>query len=119
MHKFFKGFNYAWKGLVIAWNEEINFRFDICFSVLVVVFGVAFNLAFWEWAFVVFMMGFVITVEVVNTALEELCNKFTREHDPHIAKIKDLSAGAVLASAICATVVGAIIFLPHIFTLFA
>ena len=40
-------------------------------------------------------------------------------HDPHVAKIKDLSAGAVLVAAVAALVIGGIIFLPRIVALFS
>ena len=59
------------------------------------------------------MIGFVLTAETFNTALEELCDKFQPEHDPHIAKIKDLAAAAVLVSSITALIVGLIIYVPY------
>ena len=113
MFKFF-GVQYALKGLYVAWKEESNFRFQVCFAVLVVVFGFALNISLLEWGLIIFMIGFVLTVELFNTALEELCDKFTREHDPHIAKIKDLSAAAVLAASSTALIVGLVIFIPHL-----
>jgi membrane-associated phospholipid phosphatase len=36
------------------------------------------------------------------------------EHDPHIAKIKDLAAAAVLAASLGALIVAALIFIPHL-----
>ena len=59
------------------------------------------------------MIGFVLTAETFNTALEELCDKFQPTHDPHIGKIKDLAAAAVLVSSITALIVGLIIYVPY------
>ena len=67
-----------------------------------------------EFVVMIFMFGFILTAELLNTALEELCDKFQPTHDPHIAKIKDLAAAAVFVSALTAFIVGIIIFLPHL-----
>lgn len=105
---------YAIKGLSIAWREESNFRFEIYCAVLVLLLAYFLDLPQSEFLVVIFMLGFILTAEAFNTALEELCDKFQPTHDPHIAKIKDLSAAAVLISAVTAIMVGAIIFIPRI-----
>jgi diacylglycerol kinase len=63
---------------------------------------------------VVFAVSCVLVAETFNTALEELCDKFQPTHDPHIAKIKDLSAAAVLLASVGALSIGLIIFIPHL-----
>jgi len=72
-----------------------------------------------EFLIVIIMIGFVVVAELFNTALEELCDKFQPTHDPHVAKIKDLAAAAVFASAITAVLVGLAIFIPRIINVFA
>ena len=62
----------------------------------------------------ILVISSVLATETFNTALEELCDKFEPSHDPHIAKIKDLSAAAVLVTSLGAAGVGIIIFAPHI-----
>jgi diacylglycerol kinase len=70
-----------------------------------------------EWLFVFGAIGLVLTTELLNTALEELCDMLKDTHDPHVAKIKDLAAGAVLCASLCALAIGLIIFLPKFFAL--
>ncbi len=108
------GFKYSFNGLHIAFRQEFNFRFDIAFGAATLLLGWFFGLSPVEWLIIIGMIGFVLTAEIFNTALEELCDKFQPEHDPHIGKIKDLSAAAVLISSITALTVGGIIFLPLI-----
>ena len=72
-----------------------------------------------EFLIIIMMIGLVIVAELLNTALEELCDKFQPTHDPHVAKIKDLAAAAVFASAITAVIVGLTIFIPRIINVFA
>mgnify|MGYP001619999034 CR=1 FL=1 len=52
--------------------------------------------------------------EICFVALEELCDKFQPTHDPHIGKIKDLAAAAVLIASFGAGVIGIILFVPHL-----
>ncbi len=106
---------YAIKGIRIAWREEISFRLQSFAAVLVSLFGLFFDITATEWIALILTMGFVLSAEVFNTALEELCDKYKSSHDPHIGKIKDLAAASVLIASVAAFIVGAIIFLPRIF----
>ena len=58
-----------------------------------------------------------MTAELLNTALEELCDMLKPTHDPHVAKIKDLAASAVLVASCTALIGGCIIFVPKLFAL--
>lgn len=63
-----------------------------------------------EWAVLLLTFGAVMGFEAVNTALEYLADKVTRERDEHIRRCKDCAAGAVLIAAIFAVGVGAALF---------
>lgn len=109
-----ESFGYALKGLQIAWKEEQNFRFEIACAIITILLSIFLHLSKIEFVIIIFMIGFVLATETLNTALEELCDKFQPTHDPHVAKIKDLAAAAVLISAISAVAVGLAIFIPHL-----
>ncbi len=111
------GFKYSFNGLRIAFRQEFNFRFDIGCAVAALALSWFFGVSTTELLIVIGSIGFVLTAEIFNTALEELCDKFQPEHDPHIGKIKDLSAAAVLVSSVAALAVGAVIFLPYFMAL--
>lgn len=108
------GFRYAIIGLRLAWTEEINFKVEIVCAVLVGALGLYLHLSSLEFALVTVSISCVLVAEVFNTALEELCDKFQPTHDPHIAKIKDLAAAAVLLASLGALIVGILIFVPHL-----
>jgi diacylglycerol kinase len=76
-----------------------------------------FHISELEWLAIILVSGLVLTAEVLNTALEELCDMLRDTHDPHVGKIKDLAAGAVLLASATALIVGLIIFLPKLWTL--
>lgn len=114
VEKKIKSFLYALTGLKIAWLEEHNFRFQIGLAPIILIAAWFFGLSQVEFLILIFMIGFVLTAEAFNTALEELCDGFQPTHDPHIAKIKDLAAAAVLIAATTALIVGIIIFTPYV-----
>jgi diacylglycerol kinase (ATP) len=49
--------------------------------------------------------------ELMNSALEVLCDRITTEPDEHIRQAKDAAAGAVLVCAIISVIVAGIVFL--------
>lgn len=56
-------------------------------------------------------------MEMLNTAVERLCDLVQKEIHPVIKVVKDIAAGAVLLSAGIAVICGAIIFIPKILLL--
>lgn len=114
IYKAWPNLRYSVLGLKIAWKQEAHFRVHILATVMVVAAAFFLNVTALEFALLFLACGFVISVEILNTALEELCDKFTLEHDPHIGKIKDLAAAAVLVSSIFAAVTGLLILGPYL-----
>jgi len=109
-----KSVGYALKGLVIAWKEEFNFKIEIAAVVFTLAASVVFDLSTIEFALVILTIGLVLVTELFNTALEELCDALEPNHDPHIAKIKDISAAAVFITSLTAFIIGVIIFGSHL-----
>jgi len=56
----------------------------------------------------------MLSLELINTALEELADVLIQEHHPGIAKVKELAAGAVLLSSLAVAAISAYIFLPYL-----
>ena len=44
----------------------------------------------------------VLVVELLNTAIEKLADRLTREHDPQIGQVKDMGSAAVGVSLVMA-----------------
>lgn len=114
LYKWWPNLRYAVVGMKIAWRNEPHFRSHVLASTVIIILSFVLNISALEFAVIVLSCGFVIAVEVLNTALEELCDKHTKEHDPHIARIKDLAAAAVLISSIFAAIAQAAVLLPYV-----
>lgn len=59
-----------------------------------------------------------ISAEAVNSSIEALADLVSPEYNEAIKRTKDLAAGAVLLMAIAAAIVGFVIFIPKIATIF-
>lgn len=115
--KFIDNVTYAYAGIHIALRQEQNFRIELALLLTTLIAGLYFCLTTSEWITIFTVSALVLSVELINTSFEEICDKFHPEHDPHIEKIKDLAAGAVLTSALGALCVGILIFMPYILKL--
>ncbi|HTH30540.1 MAG TPA: diacylglycerol kinase family protein, partial [Lacibacter sp.] len=94
--------------------SEVNMRIHVAEAVLACIAGFYFNLSAVEWTIIILCIVLVISFELINTAIEELCNMIHPEQHPVIKKIKDISAGAVLLAATGSVIAALIIFLPKI-----
>jgi len=109
-----KSFPHAFNGFKIALKEEHNMRIHLVATLCVLAFGIIFDINKYEWIAIIFAIGFVFTMELINSAIENVADFVSLEKHDTIKKIKDLSAAAVLVSAIVAVFIGLIVFLPKI-----
>lgn len=110
---FLAGLGHATRGLGMAARGR-NFRVQLAVALLVLIAGWQLAVKAVEWALLVLCIFWVLGMEALNTAVETLADRVSRERDPLIGRAKDLAAGGVLLSAIGAAIVGLIVFLPHL-----
>jgi diacylglycerol kinase (ATP) len=67
-----------------------------------------------EIALVLLTIGLVLTAEAINTAIEAVCDLVSPGYHPLVKRAKDLSAAAVLISAVAAIGVAVVLFLPRL-----
>ena len=84
-------------------------------AIFVIGLGLFFQLSNMEWAIIFLCIAAVMSLEMVNTALEEIAN-LVRDTD-HLAygatrRMRDVAAGAVLIMAIASAIIGGLIFIP-------
>ncbi|MFN0081208.1 MAG: diacylglycerol kinase family protein [Ferruginibacter sp.] len=112
MKKATDAFVFAFNGLRYAFVNERNFRIEMIAATAVCIAAYMLHISAIEWLVVVINIGFVISAELINAAIEKLCDLVTKENDPSIKIIKDVAAGAVLLAAFVAVICGLVIFVP-------
>ena len=112
-----RSFGPALAGLAWALKTQRNLQVHAFATVLVAVFGIWLQLADWEWCAVLLASGLVLAAELLNTALEALADRVSREWEEPIRRVKDAAAAAVLLAALAALGVGLVVFLPKLWRL--
>jgi diacylglycerol kinase len=112
--KFIQSVGYASRGIKHAFWTQRNIRIHIAIAFLVTIFGMLLGLTSFELVAVLITISFVIMSEMLNTAVEEVVNMVSPGHRQEASIAKDVAAGAVLFSALCAIIVGCLIFIPHL-----
>jgi diacylglycerol kinase (ATP) len=82
--------------------------------ILVISAGLYYEIERYEWLAIVVAFGMVIFAEMFNTAIEWAIDLVQPEYHPLAGKIKDVSAGAVLVSALMAIAIGVIVFWGYV-----
>lgn len=112
-----RSFKYAFNGLKILVQEEQNYVVHLTTAAIVVALGLYYHISAIEWVVLVLAIQVVLTLETINTAIENLADFVSTERNEKIMRIKDLAAAGVLIAALTAMVIGLIIFLPKMFKL--
>jgi len=110
VEKLIKSFSYAINGIQTVWREEASFRIQTWITAFVIILGIYLKFASLEWIILVVCIVSVLSAEMINTAIEDLCNKVEPKTDPVIGKIKDITSGFVLVVAIGAAIIGIMLF---------
>jgi diacylglycerol kinase (ATP) len=117
MKKFIRGFGYALNGIWHATATQLNFRVHLVAALIAVYGGYALHISTNEWLWIILCIAMVLVAELFNTALEFLTDLVSPEYNKKAGLVKDMAAGAVLITAICAMVIGLIIFVPKLLLL--
>ncbi|HSK13223.1 MAG TPA: diacylglycerol kinase family protein [Phnomibacter sp.] len=119
MKAFFSRVRYALQGWVHFFSHETNGRIQAVVAIVVSIAGWVFQISPQEWLWILLCTGLVISLEMVNTAIETLADRLHPDRHPEIKIVKDVAAGAVLWAAIMSVVIGVIIFLPRVWAIVA
>ena len=108
--KLLRSFGYAFRGIGWAIRTQRNMRIHLVATAYVLLFGWIMWIAPVNLCLEILCCMAVISLELVNSALEQICDGITKEQKPWIRDAKDAAAGAVLITAIGSVIVALVIF---------
>lgn len=116
----FKKFGYAFRGIYVSLKEESSLVVHFVIGTIVMVLGIILNseMSYTDWCIVVLLVAIIISMELLNTAIENIIDVVMFEYNVNAKKIKDISAAATLVLTIASVVIGLIIFIPKIINVF-
>lgn len=110
------GFKHAFRGLLIMLSKERNFKIQLVFFIAVLILGFIFQISSTDWIILLLTSALVLSLEIINSAIEKTCDLISKQTNKQIKNIKDISAAAVLLAVLFAVIIGVMIFLPYIKT---
>ncbi|MCE5034928.1 MULTISPECIES: diacylglycerol kinase family protein [Staphylococcus] len=108
-----KRFKYAFQGLLVLFSKDKKFLIHIIFAVIAIFLSIYLKINTVEWILILIAIGFVLTFEAINTALEYVVDLITGEYHDFAKKAKDTAAASVMLASIIALAIGLIVFLPY------
>jgi diacylglycerol kinase (ATP) len=103
-------FNHAIGGIMQAFKLEKNMKVHFILMVAVIVTAIMTHVTRFELIALVISIAFVLFAELLNTAVEAVCDLITKEYNEFAKIAKNVAAGAVLIAAANAVVVGYLVF---------
>jgi len=113
-----ESFRFAVSGLSALLKYEQNARIHLLAAIIAFAAGIILRIDIFEWCLLVIVIGIVFLTELFNTSIESLGDSVDNQQNERIKKAKDYAAGAVLVSAVLSVIVGGLIFVPKLISLF-
>jgi len=97
--KIYKNFINSLNGLKIVINEK-SFVMELILGVFLLPYLLISNIDFNHKLLLLVLYFMLLAIEIINTAIEKLSDKFTKDFDKDIKSIKDLASAAVFLTLI-------------------
>lgn len=114
---FIQGFRDAIRGFFASTRSEKHMKIHLAVSCMVIVAGICLKADRTEWCFLIGAMAAVISLELLNTAIEKTVDLVSPDFHPLAGMAKDAAAAAVLVAAIGAAAIGILILGPKLLDL--
>lgn len=111
-------FYFAWQGVKYAFLTQRNFRIDVGIGTLAIGLSVWLKISRAEFVVVCLTIALVLSLELLNTAIEAVVDLTVGKTYHELAKIaKDCAAGSVLIAAVVSLVIAGVLFVPRLYWL--
>jgi diacylglycerol kinase (ATP) len=107
-----KSMGFALQGAVKLITTEHSVMVQSSVGVLLIIAGFYFDITMTEWLFQTLVIGLVLSIEGLNTAVEKIADFIHPNYHEKIGFIKDIAAGSVFFAAMTAIAVILMIYVP-------
>jgi diacylglycerol kinase (ATP) len=96
---------YSWSGLKAAYTNEAAFRQELWLTIALAPIAIYFGPSYADKAILVASLVFILLIEILNSALEAVVDRFGDEIHPLSGRAKDMGSAAVLLAFVIAGLV--------------
>jgi diacylglycerol kinase len=107
-------FREAFRGMKLGMRGHSSFAVHLFAAAAAAAACIALDCRLVEWCVILLCIGFVLTAELFNSAIETLFNGLDAETRSRWNGSLDIAAGAVLMASLFAALVGAIVFVNRL-----
>lgn len=112
--RFIKSFKYCAEGIRYAFYHEQNIIVMLVIAILTLILGTILKINVTERLIVLVVIGVVMSLEMINTAIEATVDLVSPKKNDLAKVAKDCASGAVGIMSIFAAIIGLSIFVPKI-----
>lgn len=87
---------YSWSGLKAAYTNEAAFRQELWLVIVLTPVAITFGPSYADKAILLASLIFILVIEILNSALEAVVDRFGDEIHPLSGRAKDMGSAAVL-----------------------
>ncbi len=119
-YQLWESFTFAFRGISKAIKRERNIKIHLGAGSLAIILGLLLKISAVEWIVLLFLIASIISAEIMNAAVESVCNLLRFKLDLAYLEtywIRNFAAGAVMVLALAAVVIGLLIFGPKLWLL--
>ena len=110
-----RSFGNALKGIFWILRNERNFQIELFALLANVVLIFYFKVNGMDAAIIIMVCFTVLSLEMLNTCIEKICDLIQPDFDSRIKVIKDVAAGSVFIMAIAAVIIGLLIYPKYLY----
>lgn len=106
-----KAFGWSMQGMRAAWLHESSFRLEVVLAALLIPLGLWLGGSGVERALLVSSVLAVLSVELLNSAIEAVIERYGPEHHELAGRAKDMGSAAVFVTLVAAASVWLLVLL--------
>lgn len=104
-------YKYSFNGLRVYAKDGKSIIIYIALSLFNILVGILVGITFNEWMLIIFMMLATLATELMNTAVEAVCDCVTKEYNDFIKMSKDCGSAATFIMATATFVISLLIYI--------
>ena len=118
LNRIWSSTKYSLEGLKYAFLNEKSLTLYTVLSFIAIIIAFLLKISTNQWICLLLSLGVVLTIELINTAIEATVDMVTVEYNPLAKVAKDCGSAATFVSTVIAVVVALVIFVPKVIALF-
>lgn len=108
---------YSMEGYINFYRYERSAILHLIVAVVIILGSLSMNLTPVEWLLIIFILLVMLAIELLNTAIEAVCDLVSPSYNKLVKVAKDSASAATFSISIALVIAMCIIYVPKIMTL--